>query len=815
MTKHSFEIATAKTRQAKKWKNRKVTWEELVEKCKETTRTQETVAEYKSMSRDEQSAIKDVGGFVGGYLTEGVRRNGHVAFRTLATLDIDYGTVSQDIWDDFCLQYDCNALMYSTHKHTPEKPRLRLVIPFSRRVKCEEYEPVCRRITASLGIDLFDVTTYQLTRLFYWPSTSEDGEYFFRSQDGEPLNPDDLLETYDDWSDCSEWPLGSREAEVRKHEMRKAGDPTEKPGLIGAWCRAYTIEDVIDKFLSDVYEPTVNEGRYTYTKGTVSNGLVCYEHKWAYPNNETDPASRQLCNAFDLVRIHKFGEMDEGSRADDVTKLPSYKRMMEFAGADKEVKRLIVKERKESAAKDFAGIEEDSEDDSWTDQLDTDKKGNIKSTAGNALVVLENDPALKGKLRYDEFRDRPEIVGPLPWGRKSAESYVRRWTDVDDANLRIYMEKAYGITGKDKIKDAKVKCFGEHTYHPVRDYLNGLEWDRTPRLDRAVIDYIGADDNELTRAVTKTWMVAAVARIFKPGCKMDYCLILAGAQGIGKSTFFEVMGGEWYNGNLSAMSSDKQSLEQLRGSWIFELQELDGMKKHEVSSVKAFITNRTDKYRGAYKENTDEFPRQCVFGGTTNEAIFLKDDTGERRFWPVQVSRELQKMGDPREALVRDRDQLWAEAVAVYKTYEGGCKLKLTSAMESTMAERCKQYSVPNMDKDFVDLFLSTKLPVDWDSYTLDQRRHYYKDSEEIQMKGIVERLRASGAEFLQEYMGIDGKNKDYRNWFARFRTAMDAPDIKKYWRFIGRQKYRDGNLYKAPETYEKYVTQDVTQDDI
>lgn len=662
-------------------------------------------------------------------------------------------------------------MMYSTHKHTPEKPRLRLVIPFSRRVKCEEYEPVCRRITASLGIDLFDVTTYQLTRLFYWPSTSEDGEYFFRQQEGEPLNPDDLLEEYTDWKDSSEWPLGSREVEVRKHDMRKAGDPTEKHGRIGAFCRAYSIEEAIEKFLSDVYEPTVNEGRYTYKKGSVAGGLVCYDHLFAYSNHETDPASRQLCNAFDLVRIHKFGEMDEGSRTEDVTRLPSYERMMEFAGADKEVKKLIVKERKASAAEDFSGIggdegdEGDEADDSWTDQLDIDKKGNIKSTAVNALTILDNDPALKGKLRYDEFRDAPVITGRLPWGDR------KRWTDADDASLRIYMEKAYGLTGKDKIKDAKVKCFDEHRYHPVRDYLNSLEWDGTPRLERAIIDYVGAPDDELTRLITKTWMAGAVARIFRPGCKFDYCLILAGAQGVGKSTFFEVMGGEWYNGNLNAMSSDKQSLEQLRGSWIFELRELDGMKRHEASSVKAFITNRTDKYRGAYKENTDEFPRECVFGGTTNEAAFLKDDTGDRRFWPIKVDPDMRAVDDVRDALKRDKDQLWAEAVAVFRA---GIPLRLSASMERRMAERCRAFSLAELDptNDLVELFLTTKLPVDWAAYTLNQRRRYYKDGEEIQTKGVVERLRASAASTCRNTWGAHATTRSTSTRSSSSRTS-------------------------------------------
>lgn len=794
MDNRKYDIATAHSRLAKKWRNRKVTWDELVEKCSKTKRTDETVGQYAHMSHEEQSSIKDVGGFVGGYLTDGKRRNGQVAFRSMATLDIDYGTM--DVWDDFTLQYSCAALLYSTHKHTPENPRLRLVIPFSRDVKPEEYEPVCRRIAASLGIDLFDVTTYQLPRLFYWPSTSSDGVYVFEHQDGEPLDVDAVLEEYTDWRDSSEWPMGSREADTRRHEMRKAGDPTEKPGLIGAFCRAYTIEDVLDKFLPDVYEQTAVRGRYTYKHGSVAGGLVCYGGKWAYSNHETDPASRQLCNAFDLCRIHLYGEMDEGKSSDDVTRLPSYQKMMDMAGKDKAVRKLIARERQASAAGDFAGIaDEQPQDDKWQEQLECDKKGNVKSTAVNVLTILENDPRLKGHLKFDAFRGAPVIIGGLPWNRTRT-----RWTDADNASLRIYMEKMYGIVGKDKIKDAKTKCFDSHVYHPVREYLESLEWDGVKRLDTLVIDYLGAEDNELTRTATRTWMAGAVARIFRPGCKFDYCLILAGAQGAGKSTFFEVLAGEWYNGNLSAMSSDKASLEQLRGSWVFEIQELDGMKRREASQVKAFITNCVDKYRGAYKEEVEEFPRQCVFGGTTNEATFLKDDTGERRFWPIKIEPEMRRVDDVRDALERDRDQIWAEAV---KAFRDGQLLRLTGEMEGRMAEWCKSFSLAELDptNDMVDLFLETRLPVDWGNYTLDERRRYYKDGESIETKGQVIRERASAAEYVQEYLGRARDDNEYVYKVMKFRTVMSK---KEGWRYLGRQRYNLGNLYKSVGTYER-----------
>ena len=794
-----YDIATAKTRLAKEWKNRKVTWEQFVKKCSKTKRTGETLEQYARMSKNEQSGIKDVGGFVGGYLNDGARRKGYVAHRSMITLDIDNGT--PNLWEDFTLQYSCAALLYSTHKHTPETPRYRLIIPLKRDVTCEEYEPVCRRITASLGIDLFDRTTYELQRLFYWPSTSSDGEFVFERQDGEPLDPDGVLSTYKNWLDRNEWPRGSSEDSVTANEKRKAGEPTEKPGLVGAFCRVYTIEDALEKFLGDVYEPTATPGRYTYKQGSVAGGLVCYDGKWAYSNHSTDPTSRQLCNAFDLVRIHLFGDSDKSKDYADVTKRPSYKKMEDFAAKDETVRRLINQERVDSAKHDFANIGDASAEgiSAVMEKLECDRKGKPLSTGVNALTILENDPGFKGKLYQDGFRGAPMVSGPLPWKKQEERSsYPRRWRDADNAGLRLYMEKMYSITGKDKIRDAKDNYFDAHTRHPVREYLEGLRWDGVPRLDKLVIDYLGAEDTPLTCSVTRVWMTGAVSRIFKPGCKFDYCLILVGAQGIGKSTFFEILAGEWYNGNLSAMSSERASLEQLRGSWIFELQELDGMKRREASQVKAFITNRIDKYRGAYKEETEEFPRQCVFGGTTNEAYFLKDDTGERRFWPVEVSSERQRMGDPREALTRDRDQIWAEAVQAFRD---GQTLRLSPEFEAEMMERCKAYSFAELDSfsDDVSNYLDTLLPVDWAAYTLDQRRHYYKDGEGIKTKGLVSRTEAHAMSFIHEYYGKERGDEKYKGLAAKFNTIMEKEHSKEWKKSrLSMNSQIDRELYKS-----------------
>lgn len=785
-----IDIATAHSRLAKKWKNKACKWSDLVDRCRETRRTAESVKEYAKMSREEQSGIKDVGGFVGGYLQGGVRKTNSVMWRSVATLDIDHGTAG--LWDDFTMNFDFAAMLYSTHKHTKETPRYRLVFPLSRQVRPDEYEPLCRKIAEKMGMDMFDDTTYQLARLFYYPSTSSDGDYVFEYQDGAACDVDEFLGQYHDYRDASSWPTSSREGEVMAHEIKKAGDPTEKPGLIGAFCRAYTIQEAIETFLHEVYEPTVHENRYTYRNGSVAAGLVCYEDKFAYSNHETDPASRQLCNAFDLCRIHLYGVQDEGARAQDVTKLPSYMKMQDFVAKDKRVRVLLTRERKAEAADDFASIsdEEAEEDTAWMEKLDYDKRGGIKPTAGNIIAILENDPKLKGHLWRNMFSGFVQVTGGLPWNREATT-----WGNADDANLRIYMEENYGITGKDKIKDSLVAVVTRHKRHPVREYLDSLQWDGVPRLDRLIIDYIGAEDNELNKAMTRKHFTAAVARVMKPGCKYDYCLIITGAEGIGKSTLFSVMGGEWFSDSLVTMEGTK-GMEQARDGWVIELPELGSIKRSDVEQVKAYISRQTDKYRPAYGSVVESHPRQCVFCGTTNEAYFLKGETGNRRFWVISVDPELRKHGEPRAALEADRDQLWAEAVQRYKDGE---RLYLDAAMETEARKRQEDFNDNNDDPlpEMVRAFLDMKLPPDWYTWDVNRRRAYIKNPDPLDAEGTMTRTRVCCAEFICEVLGKDMSDKDYRYIARRVGKAISCT---KEWHQVnsrwvtpyGRHKFYD-----------------------
>lgn len=769
-----IDIATANSRMAKCWKNKTVSWAELAERCCHTTFTAETAAEYRAMTRDRQSEIKDTGGFVAGFLTQGLRRKGHVAYRTAATLDLDFAR--PDVWQTFTSKYHCAALLYSTHKHTDDKPRFRLVIPFSRHVTPEEYEPVCRKIAEDVGIEQFDDTTYELPRLFYWPSTSKGAPFVFRRQDAEPLNPDSVLARYHDPNDVSEWPRSEREGEAVRRELRKAEDPTLKGGLIGAFCRAYPIEDAIEQLLPEVYEPTTTPGRYSYREGSVAGGLVCYDGKFAYSHHNTDPAGGQLCNAFDLVRIHRFGARDEGSRVTDPARAKSFIAMQEWASADQRVRQCLAEEKYREAERDFADFrasktaatpttqapaapplpKNPKPSTAWTKLLEYAKSGTLKNTNANARIILRNDPTLSGRLHYDEFRDAYIVRGGLPW-----DGNATSWTDNDEANLRCWLEDHYGKISKENVSDALCAIFRENSFHPIRTYLDALRWDGKPRLDTMLSDYLGADDSPLTRTMTRKHFAAAVARIYHPGTKYDYCLILTGREGIGKSTLLSVLGGEWFNDSIVTMEG-KEGMESLRGAWLVELGELSSMKRSDVESIKAYLSKQTDKYRAAYTKNGKEYPRQCVFCGTTNEDHFLKGNTGNRRFWVVRVGVRRPAFTDLRETIAANRDQIWAEAVHVWKKGET-LFLDRESEKQAKAIQEAYNDDADDPLPELLTQFLDTKLPADWNTYDLDRRRAYLNNPDPLDPTGTVLRDKFCAAEFLCERMKLNMTAPGYK----------------------------------------------------
>ncbi|MCM1517519.1 MAG: virulence-associated E family protein [Pseudoflavonifractor sp.] len=492
------------------------------------------------------------------------------------------------------------------------------------------------------------------------------------------------------------------------------------------------------------------------------------------------------------MRIHKFGIEDEGSMVTDITRRPSYLRMQDFAAADKAVRVLLTRERVADADSDFADIDTSGttvKDTDWMSCLDYDRKGALKSTINNIVAVLENDPGLKDHLYLDLLRNNISVISGLPWDAKAVS-----WSNRDDANLRGWLENAYGVSGKDKVRDALDMVITRHRRHPIREYLNGLSWDGVPRLERLIIDYAGAEDSRLNRAITRIHFTAAVARVMDPGCKYDYCLILAGPQGAGKSTLISIMGGDYYKDGLTSMEG-KEGAEQVRGAHLIEIGELDGMKRSELSAVKQFITARSDEYRPAYAVHKEVFPRQCVFFGTTNERHFLKDETGNRRFPIIPVRPELRKHGARWfEQLLADRDQLWAEAVEYWKR---GDRLYLPDDLEAEARQRQGEYS-DNGDDPLMGLlaaFLDTRLPADWDSWELLRRRAWLRNPDPLSEDGVMVRDRVCAAEFICERMGRDMTDKEYKYLSRKVCAMLDRLGWKRIAtsrhveRLYGRQK--------------------------
>lgn len=741
-----IRLSTGNSRMEKKWNLAEMELSDFRERISTTRRTSETVEQYRKMSKAQQDTIKDVGGFVLGTLKGGRRKKDTVLTRSGLTLDMDYGT--PDIMDEIEMFFDFHCMIYSTHKHTPEKPRLRLIIPLSREVTPDEYGAVARKVAEEIGIELFDDTTYEPSRLMYWPSTSADGEFVFREIEGKVLDPDAVLAKYKDWRNTAEWPVSKRQQTIVQRNIQKQANPLEKPGIVGAFCRTYSIRDAIDTFLQDTYKHSAMPGRYDYIPADSQAGVVIYEDKFAYSHHATDPACGKLMNAFDVVRLHRFGDLDAKADPDsDPSRLPSFKAMQEFAVQDESVKIQLGKEREQLAQAEFNA----ADDENWQTLLELDKQGKVKDTMANIAAIVSHDENLKS-IVYNEFKGCIDVIGPLPW-----KQVKPGFNDSDVANAKLYFERVYGIWSPTKFKDALLAVVAaERIYHPIKNYFAGLTWDGFPRLDSLLIDYCGAEDTPYTRAVTRKTLCAAVARVYEPGRKFDSILVLSGPQGIGKSTFFAKLGGAWYSDSLAISDmKDKTAAEKLQGYWILELGELAGIKKVDVETVKSFVTRVDDKYRQAYGMVVESHPRSCIIVGTTNsESGFLRDITGNRRFWPVQVSEH----GSHHPWDLEEIDQVWAEAIQAYKDGES----LFLSGEVAQMAYAKQQEAMESDDREgLVQDYLDRLLPENWDNMDLYQRRTFLGggEFEDIPTEGTVRRERVCIMEIWCECFGKERQN--------------------------------------------------------
>lgn len=506
-------------------------------------------------------------------------------------------------------------------------------------------------------------------------------------------------------------------------------------------------------------------GKYTYVNGSVANGATVYgDGKWLYSFHATDPASRTLCNSFDLVRIHKFGQLDDDYMDAKGATKPSYKEMCKFALEDSKVLREYEGGKLEKAKEEFnqdlknpvntVKVENDLE---W--RIKKLKKsastGMIERTINNALVILENDSNFKGKLVFDRFSNRFLIKEAMPWGREG-ENYPKLWVDSDDAELRGYFEKFYdGFKSVGSINDALSILKNRNSVNVAKDYFESLTWDGQRRLDTLLVDYLGAENTEYVRQVTRKSLVAVVARaILEKPVKFDNMVILTGKQGIGKSTLLNKLAGDWFTDNIVDFNS-KDTLLLLQNCIIVEVPELQGFNKADSNRLKQFLGQKTDKYRAPYEHREEEHPRHCVFFGTTNDDEFLRDSTGNRRYWPVQVG-----VNKPKKNIFKylecERDQIWAEAIIRFRTGEAlfleGDVLKVAEAEQ-------KARLIVDPWENAINEYLSRRIPIDWFDRSIEAQKNYWLFGNK-EDKNVVERDRICASEILSVCFSIEPRRQ-------------------------------------------------------
>jgi predicted P-loop ATPase len=597
----------------------------------------------------------------------------------------------------------------------------------------------------------------------FFPTASKDGVFGCKDFTGDIFDADKILaEAKNDnqwkWEDKAE-ALAAKQA-----------NPYEKDGIIGEFCRAFSIVDMLTdpELLGNQYEATTNPKRFLLKGSHSVPGVIVYPYKGAdgsiiedafmYSHHAKDPTCNTLCNSFDAYRLHKFGDLDtEESLKKAIKGIRDMPKMQEA------LKAL----RKKQMEKDFADDEDidlsgydvqepkaETEDPTVQEPEAKKKKhldivfeineklvkrgqndprpANIKS---NFDRILLEDPVFSG-LRKNLFLDRIEIEGKLPWRNKEMQRrYGNVWCDSDLVAALSYIARYYGdMHNKQMLEDSIETIADKRAYHPIVEKLSHLPaWDGVKRAESIFIDYLGAEDTPYVRAVTMKTLQALVERVKRPGCKYDYMIILDGGQGIGKTTMFSRLSLGYYTDSLSLqdMNNLQKSFEQTQGVWIVEISELAGAKKAEVEFIKAFVSRTEDRCRKAYGRYVDISPRQFVLVGTTNETSdYLRDHTGNRRFYPVHCAGIMGEDGKVDiyyafNHFTKDVvDQVWAEVLQSLKDEAFSAELPadLKSEAESRQAAMMEKDDRLETVQKYVDMLV----PADWyKSYDEDQKRQY------------------------------------------------------------------------------------------
>ena len=701
----NIDLTIVQTHTSKQWFPATITWEEFVE------------------AAQEPATEKDCGAYMAGKATSTSRKNSQVEYRSMVTLDAD--TAESDL-PARVEGLGLTALVHSTYSHTTDNPRYRVIIPLmGPGLTEEEYPRAARGLMEALGKEQFDKTCEQAKRIMYGPSAANPDQYEVYSYDGEPATAQRLLERFGGFSAKPE------------HKRGRKTDPYTLPGVVGAFNRLYDMDRAVEEF-GLPYEPA-GENRWHYMPAESTAGVCVYPDGYVYSNHASDPAGGRALCMFDLVAMHKFADLDVEAETPLNTApkdRPSIqKAMVEFTElADVKAEMLGVNI-------ELSTKEGEKRADDWVSKLHIHPKtGQTLNDVHNLRLLRKHDPVLSG-LAYNKMNLATVTLRDFPW-RKVTPGKDDQLTNADRVEISDHIHDTYNLrqTSKDRVNDVIDVVAQDHAFHPVEEYLEGLQWDGVSRIET----WLPGEVNTYKRSVARLVAVQAVARMLDPGVKVDNSLILAGGEGLGKSWFVERMARGW-TCTLGAIDRGgvRDTIMIMSRSWISVADEGHSLKKADADNMKNFITRTHDEVRLPYARETELLPRRQVIWGTTNDPTFLRAQEGNRRFLIVNVTEKLDFDKYSREYV----DQVWAEAVHVWKEsrakygVEGNPDLYL-KAEEEAVAKGVREEATEEQPLvGLIEDYLDTLVPENWERMSVEDRIVWLRSAKQGLVKPGTRRI--------------------------------------------------------------------------
>jgi len=711
-------LAAAKNTKSYDWHNKGFSWEGLVDHLqKNITQTPETLEQYQAMDVETRGKVKDVGGVIAGALIKGAtRRKGeYIDYADVLIFDADTAQA------DLLTKVEASGysfMAYTTRSHKPEEPRWRLLFPLSRSVTPEEYRTVICRTAEDFGTENFCGCSYKATQVMFYGSYSLDAPPpTFRHFTGKNVDVDLQL------SRQVNWELFKGKVIIGEGGKR-LGDPREIDGIIGAFCRMYSVTQCLQTFLHEVYEPTDDPTRWAKIGGTTP-GLIIYDDLWAFSHHaEHDVCADGHChNAFNLLKMHKhYGD---------------------FLACVTWIREKLPQVATEDAKAVFENLQANMGADvakhgPWTAMLERNDAGLIMRTPINCMIIMDHDETLINSVKHNVLLDTIDVVQDLPW-RKYAE--YPHWSDSDRLQLDCYLSMNYCQFFVRDIDVAFNRLIERNRYNPLLDKLNGFVWDGTKRIDDLFIRLFGTPDTELTRIITRKFFAAAIQRAYSPGIKFDCMLMLIGPQGIQKSRTVQKLSLGYYIDTVSIadLEEGKRAQEKIQGAWLCELGELVGMRKADKEALKNFLSSAKDTFRPAYGRYVVHKSRLTLFIGTSNKSEQLTDETGNRRYWIIDCPKFVSELTE------NDVGALWAEAKATLMNEP----LYLDTATEALAEAAREPYMEQDPQESLIREWLKIPIPCGWYEKPLLERMNFKGTAEPFEL-----RKRISAQEIWVEYQG-------------------------------------------------------------